>query len=65
MFGGGQLKVLECKRCHKLFRSSDIHITVYIERSDVSHFCEECSFVLMALANKAIEDIEGGMGAIE
>lgn len=44
------MKVLECKRCHSLFKSTDDHVTIQLDRK-CNCFCGDCStkFLMAAL----------------
>ena len=50
------MKVLECNRCHKLFKSSEIHMAVFTD--ETYNYCEECTFIFVMLAGKTLNDLE-------
>lgn len=54
------MKVLECKRCHNLFKSTDNHVTIQVDRK-CNSFCEECSTKLLMATLHGMDVIDDYM----
>lgn len=54
------MKVLECQRCHSLFKSSDNHVTIQLNRKPHC-FCDECSTKILLAALHGMDVIDDYM----
>lgn len=54
------MKVLECKRCHTLFKSSDNHVTIQLNRK-CNCFCDSCSTKILLAAMQGMDMIDDFM----
>ena len=59
------MKVLECKRCHKLFKSTTApRMYVKLSSSEEINFCPECTADVAELLNKGMDREERQRAAI-
>lgn len=52
------MKVLECDRCHKLFKTTDIHMATYLGGGRVINFCMDCTFRFVLLAGETLDNLD-------
>ena len=48
------VKILECHRCHRLFKSTDEHIFIHTKTKDVN-WCEKCTTRALQLMDDRID----------
>lgn len=58
------MKVLECKRCHSLFKSSDNHLTIQFDRK-CNNFCDDCSKTILMAALHGMDMIDDFMNEMK
>lgn len=58
------MKILECSKCHRLFRSTSDHITIYFAGGKSDNFCTSCTDMMLGYLAIGMEIEEATGGAV-
>ena len=58
------MKILECCKCHRLFRSTNDHITIYFGNGQSDNFCTSCTDMMLGYLNIGMQIEEATRGAV-
>ena len=48
--GAEGMKILECSKCHHLFKSTTMHIMLVFDDGNIHNYCRKCAITFIELA---------------